>query len=145
MILVIGYGNPLRGDDAIGQVLAEQLASRFAPELLQTLPCFQLTPELAQPISAAAAVLFIDADIQLTPYTVLYQTVQPEPSGALVHHVTPGSLLTLATQLYGRVPPARLIRIGVPYLEYSAELSPSLREYVPHFLDYAEAILRKWL
>jgi hydrogenase maturation protease len=144
MILVIGYGNPLRGDDGIGQVLAEQLAAHFAPDVLQTLPCFQLTPELAQPISTATAVLFIDANVHLTPYTVQYQRVLPESSGALAHHVTPSSLLALAAQLYGRVPPAGLISIGISQLDYSTELSPTLRECVPHFLDYVEDILRKW-
>lgn len=145
MILVIGYGNPLRGDDGIGQVLAEQLGARFSPDVVQTLSCFQLTPELAQPISAATAVLFIDADSQLTPYTVQYQPIQPEPSGALAHHVTPGSLLALATHLYGRVPPAGLIHIGVDQLAFATELSPVVRDCLPCFLDYAEAIVRKWL
>lgn len=144
MILVIGYGNPLRGDDGIGQVLVKQLAARFVPGTLQTLPCFQLTPELAEPISRASGVLFIDAHASQSPGTVCYQVVQPESRGAFVHHVTPGSLLATATQLYGRAPAARLISIGVASLDYATELSPAMQAFLPFIINYVENRIRQF-
>ena len=63
--LVIGIGNPLRGDDGVGWWLterAEQLpraTSTGSPLLVRTVQ--QLTPELAAELTAARRVLFIDA------------------------------------------------------------------------------------
>ena len=57
--LVIGIGNRLRSDDGAAIQLAEQIAGRRAA--LQVLLCDQLTPELAEPIHQARAVLFVDA------------------------------------------------------------------------------------
>jgi len=46
MILLIGYGNELRGDDAIGPLVARALAELRLPGT-QVLALTQLTPELA--------------------------------------------------------------------------------------------------
>ena len=50
-VLILGYGNPLRSDDGLGWQVAVQLfRTNTSPEVL-VLPCHQLTPELAEPIS----------------------------------------------------------------------------------------------
>lgn len=61
-ILVIGYGNTLRGDDAVGPLVAEQVAIWNWPDV-RSLPVHQLTPELAAEIAQVEAVFFIDAAI----------------------------------------------------------------------------------
>ena len=50
--LVIGIGNPLRGDDGVGPLRAEQAGGRSV---------HQLTPELAAELPELEAVLFIEA------------------------------------------------------------------------------------
>jgi len=62
--LVIGIGNPLRGDDGVGALLAEQAALFTAadpdgPVAVRSVQ--QLTPELAEELARLEAVLFIDA------------------------------------------------------------------------------------
>jgi hydrogenase maturation protease len=57
--LVIGIGNPLRGDDGVGWWLAQRAERWLPPSQLRAVR--QLTPELASDIAAAARVLFIDA------------------------------------------------------------------------------------
>jgi Ni,Fe-hydrogenase maturation factor len=57
--LVIGIGNPLRGDDGVGRWLAQRAGRWLAPAQLRTVQ--QLTPELAADIALASRVLFIDA------------------------------------------------------------------------------------
>jgi len=59
--LLIGIGNRLRSDDGIGYRIAETLRAEDSP--MQVLAVQQLTPELAEPIAAAAAVLFVDASV----------------------------------------------------------------------------------
>ena len=49
MILVIGYGNPLRGDDAIGHRIAQMMEQRLPDDEVQIQTVYQLTPELVVP------------------------------------------------------------------------------------------------
>jgi hydrogenase maturation protease len=103
-ILVIGYGNELRRDDALGPKVAGILESRRRPGL-RVIICHQLTPELADPISSADAVIFIDAAVGTTEVRVqpLKAGSFPKPSG---HTSDPRTLLGLAQALFGRSPPA---------------------------------------
>jgi hypothetical protein len=49
-ILVIGYGNTLRGDDGVGPRVAEAIEELNLPGV-RTLVCQLLTPEFADPIA----------------------------------------------------------------------------------------------
>src|SRR5688500_920322 len=59
--LVIGYGNPLRGDDGFGWQIAQQLAGLLIDESVTVLAVQQLTPELAEAVGRASLVMFVDA------------------------------------------------------------------------------------
>jgi hydrogenase maturation protease len=58
-VLIVGYGNPLRGDDGLGWHAAEALRAAL-PEA-EILAVHQLTPELAEDASRAELVIFLDA------------------------------------------------------------------------------------
>jgi hydrogenase maturation protease len=60
--LVIGYGNTLRGDDGVGSLVAEQVATWSLPDV-RSHSIHQLTPELAAEIAQAEQIFFIDASI----------------------------------------------------------------------------------
>jgi len=118
-ILIIGYGNPLRGDDAVGYLAAQRLDG-FA--------LHQLTPELMEPISRAAAVIFIDAKTGGKPGAIEERTLNPlTASAAFTHHVTPKAPLAGARKLYGRCPPATLITISGSDFEIGRPLSAPVR------------------
>ena len=53
LVLVIGYGNPLRGDDGIGWSAANALAEGMQDDRVRIVACIQLTPELAESIAQA--------------------------------------------------------------------------------------------
>ena len=59
--LIIGIGNPLRGDDGLGWDVAGELSSELRRDDVQVLATHQLTPELSDLVSRAELVLFIDA------------------------------------------------------------------------------------
>ena len=59
--LIVGYGNPLRGDDGVGQAVAQAFAGENAIAGVDAIVCHQLTPELAEQFAAAARVVLIDA------------------------------------------------------------------------------------
>src|ERR1017187_7308080 len=56
--LILAYGNPLRGDDGIGPEAGERLRSIIQDSDVEIRTMHQLTPELMEPISRAARVLY---------------------------------------------------------------------------------------
>ena len=59
-ILIFGYGNPSRGDDAIGPLLIERLEILNLPDV-DLLTDFQLQVEHALDLRGRERVLFVDA------------------------------------------------------------------------------------
>jgi hydrogenase maturation protease len=118
-MLIIGYGNPLRGDDGFGYRAAERIPGAIAVH--------QLTPELMDPIARADRVLFLDAAVEGAPGEIRRRRVEPQSAGpAFSHHATPESLLAGALTLYGRAPDAELITVTGANFSLSDELSPAV-------------------
>jgi len=123
--LIIGYGNPLRGDDAVGFLAAERLLERHHEADLEIIACHQLTPELVDPISRAERVIFIDASVEGEPGAISVTPVEPEVAVGLgfTHFTTPAGLLAGAQSLYGKAPKATLICIAGQNFEIGDRLS----------------------
>ena len=83
-ILVIGYGNTLRGDDGVGPKVAETVGALRLPGV-RTLICQQLSPEHAAPISVADTVIFVDAAVD-APEEVQLRRLTPNDSPQLLAH-----------------------------------------------------------
>lgn len=119
-LLVIGYGNRLRGDDAAGPVVADRLAARG----IHAIAVHQLTPELAELVAAADQVVFVDAAVDATGC----ERVEPVAGRAPLHHVrAPAEVLHLAEAVYGRCPPAWLVRVSAVSFEFGAGMSAEAR------------------
>jgi hydrogenase maturation protease len=125
--LIIGYGNPLRGDDAFGCRAAERIPGAIAVH--------QLTPELMDPISRADRVIFLDASAEGVPGEIRRRPVQPSAdSRAFTHQATPESLLAGAQALYGRAPEALLITVTGASFDLSDTLSPEVEKALEEVL-----------
>jgi hydrogenase maturation protease len=131
--LVIGYGNPLRGDDGIGQAVARAFLDDAAIDRTRAIVCHQLTPELAECIAGVDLVVFIDATVNIDPGTVAVRQVLGESarSSGLVHAASPAALLALASALYGRSPDAFLVTVGAASLALSEALSDAAAAALP--------------
>ena len=120
-LLVIGYGSTLRCDDAAGQKVAEAIAGMGLPDV-DTMTCDLLTPELADPISKASRVVFVDAavdadEVQLRP-------LSPSESSQIVAHAAdPRTMLALARDVFGQAPRAWWLTIPVENLSLGENLS----------------------
>lgn len=137
MRLLIGYGNPLRGDDGIGPYLAEKLGDGWT-----VITPMQLTPELAEPMSRARRVVFLDAEAGDAPGEVAYRRVEPlSATGAFSHNVTPASLLASARDLYGAQPDTALITVTGARFELSETFSPFIRERLADIVARVAALL----
>ena len=112
--LVVGYGNPLRGDDGVGQALAAALA-KTATGTLDVIGCHQLVPELAERLATVDLAIFVDADIEGQPGSIRITRMQQSTTqhgSSLVHHVNPAALLLLSRQIYGRSPEAFIVTVA---------------------------------
>ena len=127
-LLIIGYGNPLRGDDGFGY--------RAAGRIPDAIAVHQLTPELMDPIAQADRVLFLDAAAGGLPGEVRRRPVRPAPAEAgFTHHATPEALLAGALVLYGRAPEAEIVTVGGADFSLSADLSPAVAAALEHVVE----------
>jgi len=135
--LIIGFGNPDRQDDGVAwhilAILAEKLGRPIPsmdegffpngenPDLLFVL---QLTPELADTISAYQRVCFIDAHTGNVPEDVNMVEVKAEyQRSPFAHHMTANTCLSLVQTIYGRNPQAILVSVRGYEFSFSHELS----------------------
>ncbi|NJP06425.1 MAG: hydrogenase maturation protease [Chloroflexaceae bacterium] len=149
-VVIVGYGNPLRRDDGVGWVIAQQLLDHPLSGLptlhIQVIACRQLTPELAEPVSQADLVLFLDAHGPAPdePAGNMQQTtITPEPQFVtpLLHHLTPEQLLASTLEWYGQSPAAMLITVAGSSFDYGETLTPLVAASLPTVRRQIETIL----
>jgi hydrogenase maturation protease len=131
--LIVGFGNPLRGDDGVGQVVARAFADEAAIVGVDALACHQLTPELAERFAAAARVVLVDVAAGCEAGGISVVPLQPAPALAstLGHHLEPPQLLHMTQVLYGRSPEAYLVTVGAGSLELGEGLSAPVTAALP--------------
>jgi hydrogenase maturation protease len=133
--LILACGNTLRGDDGIGPFLAAWAEQRFESEAeVQVVARQQWTPELAEEVSRAESVLFIDCSIELAAGAIAVAPVIPAAAeqGLATHHLGAAELLALAKEFYDSLPRIALqLTIGAGSLELSEELSPAVTVSLP--------------
>ena len=144
MILVIGYGNTLRGDDGAGQKVAATLARWHLPNV-RSLSRHQLTPELAEDIANANTIIFVDArtsSCEIDPQVQIKRIEASNLNASSLGHISnPHSLLALAQSLYGQVPLAYWILIPGINFDFGEQLSPLTEQGVVIALDKIKMLL----
>jgi hydrogenase maturation protease len=127
-VLVLGWGNPSRGDDALGPELVRRLEA-LAPERPgwrehAFLTDFQLQPEHALDLAEHDLVLFADASVSASdPYTL--SRLQPERDHSFTSHaLTPSAVLAVYRQLFGgKAPDAFLLAMHGETFELGVAMS----------------------
>lgn len=139
-VVIIGYGNTLRGDDAVGWLAAESLLERFDEPGVTVLLRHQLAPELAETISGYDVALFVDASREGQAGDVRCIEIEPKlTDSGLTHSASPEALLVLARELYGGAPQAFLISLCGESFALEDRLSPIVAEAMPEFVRLVEA------
>ncbi len=143
--LIIGYGNPLRGDDGVGWRIAGRLIEIVADEFTNVLAVHQLTPELAEPISEAELAIFIDAAHDGEPGSWKCESVAPDstPSNALAHYFTPAGLLAYAEAIYLAKPEALVLSIAAATFDCGEQLTPGVEVVLPEVVQYICALISR--
>jgi hydrogenase maturation protease len=144
-IIVIGYGNPSRSDDGLGWHAAKRLSEESSSSQLEILTLHQLTPDLAEPLSRAARVVFIDASVEGEPATLRSRRVGPggPPPSAFGHHLTPDTLIALSGVLYGRAPEAFAFSVTGVSFDFGDTLSPGVEAVLPLMIEQVRECLER--
>jgi hydrogenase maturation protease len=112
MLLLIGYGNTLRSDDGVGPKVVEAVAALKLPGV-ETLICDLLTPEVADPISRAETVVFVDAALDAPAEVQLRPLTPADSSQIMAHAADPRTMLAFARDVFGHAPEAWWLTIPV--------------------------------
>lgn len=107
-LLVLGWGNLSRGDDALGPMCVAALRECLPAALygqVEFLEDYQLQIEHALDLAGRQRVLLVDASLNCrTPFEVT--PVQPAPDASLTSHaLSPQALLQVYLDLRGEPPP----------------------------------------
>ena len=151
-ILVLGLGNTLLGDEAVGVETIRYLQSRH-PGLDNTemLDGGTLSFTLAGPIEDADALIVIDAaQLNSEPGTVrVYEGAEMDrfvmgSKKSSVHEISLADLLVIA-QLSDHLPPYRaLVGIQPQTIDWSDSLSESVQRAIPLACDQALRLMTRW-
>ncbi len=152
-ILIIGIGNPGRGDDGLGPALVSRLSDSGAAEETEACPFtamegratavwkYQLNVEDADAVKDFDVVLFADASAAGEEPVVLTPLLPAKSIAFSTHEMSPASVLALAEELYGRSPRGFLLAIR----GYAWEIGEELSERARQNLASAAALLKEAL
>jgi hydrogenase maturation protease len=135
-VLVIGVGNPSRGDDALGPLALERLATLELPDV-ELLTDFQLQVEHALDIEGRSEVIFIDASVDAAPPFEFGPIAPAADASVTTHALSPAAVLDTYRRVIGVPPPACVLSIR----GYGFELGESISARAAQNLDAAIAML----
>jgi hydrogenase maturation protease len=147
-LLVIGYGNPTHGDDAIGYRIVTRIQALGLPNV-ETYAVKQLTSELSTKLARAAYAIFVDAcmmndaGVKVTPLDACGMETSGSSVPGLGHSLHPCSLLALTHSMYGHHPQSWWVQ--VPAEDFVAGHQPSFQATgeIPHAIQQIEDLLRR--
>ena len=146
--LIIACGNPLRGDDGVGPIVAERVEAALDEH--QRKHCrvsitHQLLPELALELSQVNLAILIDARIadDEPPGAVRSEPVAPDDDAPadLTHHWTLPRLLAMSKLLYGQAPRAHIVSVSATAFEEPDTLSPPIQSAVPDMINQVQELI----
>ena len=143
-ILVFGYGNLSRGDDALGPLVIEYIEKYSYFEGLDVVTDFQLQIEHALDIEGRQLVLFIDASIACDKAFSFTKLVPDKDKSYTTHAMSPSSILAVyQSVMHKEPPPCFLLSIQAFNFELGADLSDQARCNLNDTLIFVKDLLVK--
>ena len=139
-ILVIGIGNPLRGDDAVGHWLADKIAAD-ANSFVTVQTMHQLHIEVLEQLQQYTHVMVIDAAIQDEPALLTDIDAKGTAAHTESHQADVVTLMQLHRNLYQQPIDWYTLRIAAQQFEMGTAISPTCMEYA----QAAYALWQQWL
>ncbi|MFO7708734.1 MAG: hydrogenase maturation protease [Desulfobacterales bacterium] len=139
--VVMGLGNPDRGDDGVALHVVNRLRCRLGSPPLDdgdtglggtateaaVLFVRQLMPELVLDVGGCSRLIFVDAHVPAEPRTIVCAPIRPKAHWAsgLTHALPPEGFLWLLQAFAGRAPECFLVSVRGEHFDFTRRLSPA--------------------
>jgi hydrogenase maturation protease len=147
-VLLFGYGNPSRGDDALGPAFIERIEALQSahPQWPQIdfLTDFQIQVEHALDLKGREFVILVDASVSAKP-PFSFERIAPGGDAAYSTHIMlPQTLLAVYQTVTGEaLPPVYLLGIRGEHFELGEPLSAGASANLQSAVEFAVELLEK--
>jgi len=143
-ILILGWGNPGRGDDGLGPEFVGAIEALGLPGVVVDSD-YQLQVEDAAEVARYRRVLFVDADRGgIEPFWLDRLWPDERSLSFSTHSVSPAAVLALARDLFQAEPEAWIMGIrGYEFDEFCEQISVGARSNLDQAVDYVESVVRR--
>ncbi|OIN94018.1 MAG: Ni/Fe hydrogenase [Comamonadaceae bacterium CG1_02_60_18] len=145
-VLVFGWGNLSRGDDALGLMLVAALREQLPPALQTQVEClddYQLQVEHALDLVGRSQVLFVDTSVSAAPPFEVSVLQAAADDSVSTHSLSPQALMHVYQQLQGTpAPPCTLLAIRGDSFELGEPPSPAALQHLAAALAWVLDALR---
>lgn len=146
-MVLFGYGNPSRGDDALGPLLLARAEDWLAghPHLpIQTVGDFQLQIEHVMDLEACDLAVFLDADVACAPPFQFSRVVPDQDATFSTHELSPAAVLHVCREVSGTPPPtAYALRIRGESFDLGRTLSPQASRNLEAAWSFLQPLLQE--
>ena len=140
-VVVIGYGNPGRGDDAAGPMLAEKIEEWNLPDVA-VVSDYQLNVEHAADLAESDLAIFIDASVDCQEPWMLTRLSPKNRNDFTTHAMLPETVLETCVQVYDVQPPAFVLAVKGENFELGAGQSDEFLGRIDSAAGLLSEILR---
>ncbi|RIZ66449.1 MAG: hydrogenase maturation protease [Methylococcales bacterium] len=143
-ILIFGYGNLSRGDDALGPLLLEHIESHFDLSNIELLNDFQLQIEHALDLEQRSLVLFVDASVANIDSLNFSQLTAARDKSYTTHAMSPAAVLAVYVSIKKQTPPpCFLLSIKAESMELGEGLSSSAEHNLQQANLFVDRLLQQ--
>lgn len=140
-ILLFGYGNPSRGDDALGPLLLNYVENTVNPSSVEILTDFQLQIEHALDLENRDLVLFVDASVSCID-AFDFSVLEPDKDKSYTTHaMSPAAVLDVYREIKRQTPPpCFLLSIKGESFELGEGLSAIAEKNLSHACQFVKQL-----
>lgn len=143
-ILVFGYGNLSRADDAVGPLLLAHLEQHADLTQIELLTDFQLQIEHAMDLYDRDCVIFVDASVACTEAFDFKALTPSKDRSYTTHAMSPSALLQVFSQISQQPPPpCFLLSIQANHFELGDPVSASTSTHLAQACEFALTLLQR--
>jgi len=141
-VLIFGYGNLSRGDDALGPLLLEHIENNFASDAIEILTDFQLQIEHALDLEDRELVLFVDASVSNQSAFNFSKLQAAKDKSYTTHAMSPTALLHVYQNIKKQSPPpCFLLSIQGVSFELGEDLSKKAEVNLQLAIQFTQQLL----
>ena len=142
-VLIFGYGNLSRGDDALGPLLLDYVEKHVNLDGIEILTDFQLQVEHVLDLENRELVLFVDASVACAKGFEFKEIAPVRDTSYTTHAMSPSAVLDVYREIKKQTPPpCFLLSITGESFELGEGLSETAKAHLAQASRYTEQLLR---